>query len=54
VNALLRQPQRGRSGYRALLAFLLAYLAAMALVIAPDAVKSALDAAWGWPLAWQP
>lgn len=46
----LRQPHQGRSGYVALMLFLLAYTATLALVIAPEHVKSALDASWSSPL----
>lgn len=47
----LRKPYQGRSGYVALLLFLLAYGATLALVIAPDQVKAAMAASWAWPLA---
>lgn len=49
MKTFFRQPQQGRSAYVALLLFLLAYAATMALVIAPEQVKSALDAPWLWP-----
>jgi hypothetical protein len=49
VKSLLRQPYQGRAGYVALVLFLLAYIATMALVIAPEHVKSAMDATWTWP-----
>jgi hypothetical protein len=48
VKALLRQPHQSRSGYVALVAFLLTYSAAMAVVIAPEQVKLTLDASWAW------
>jgi hypothetical protein len=50
VKILLRQPNQGRSGYIALMLFLLAYTATLALVIAPEHDKSAMDASWAWPL----
>jgi len=50
VKILLRQPHQGRSGYVALMLFLLAYTATLAVVIAPEHVKSAMDASWTWPL----
>lgn len=43
MKRLFRQPDLGRSGYRALIVFALAYLALLALVIAPEQVKVALD-----------
>lgn len=46
MRIFLRQPHQGRSGYVALMLFLLAYTATLALVIAPDHVKSAMDAPW--------
>jgi hypothetical protein len=46
----LRHPHQGRSGYVALMLFLLAYTATLAVVIAPEQVKSAMDASWSWPL----
>lgn len=49
MKIFLRQPHQGRSGYVALMLFLLAYTATLALVIAPDHVKSAMDAPWTWP-----
>lgn len=48
MKFFLRQPHHGRSSYVALMLFLLAYTATMALVIAPDHVKSAMDAPWTW------
>jgi hypothetical protein len=48
VKALLRQRHQGRPGYVALMLFLLAYIAILALVIAPEHVKSAMDASWAW------
>jgi hypothetical protein len=48
VKTLLRQPHQGRSGYVALMLFLLAYIAILALVIAPKHVKSAMGASWTW------
>jgi hypothetical protein len=50
VKIFLRHPHQGRSGYVALMLFLLAYTATLALVIAPEHVKSAMDASWSWPL----
>lgn len=49
MKIFLRQAYQGRSGYVALLLFLLAYSATMALVVAPEQVKSAMDAPWAWP-----
>lgn len=49
MKIFLRQSHQGRSGYATLLLFLLAYTAAMALVIAPEHVKSVTDASWTWP-----
>ena len=49
MKHLFREPDAGLSGYAALAAFALAYVAVMAVVIAPDQVKSLLDAAFGWP-----
>jgi hypothetical protein len=49
LKFFLREPHQGRSGSVALILFLLAYTATMALVIAPDQVKSALDAPLTWP-----
>lgn len=46
----LRHPHQGRSGYVALMLFLLAYTATLAVVIAPEQVKSAMDASWSWPV----
>lgn len=46
----LRHPHQGRSGYVALMLFLLAYTATLAIVIAPEQVKSAMDASGSWPL----
>jgi hypothetical protein len=46
MKKFLRQPHQGPSGYVALMLFLLAYTATLALVIAPDKVKSAVDAPW--------
>ncbi len=43
MKRLFRQPGSGPSSYSALFAFALAYLAALALVVAPDHVKAALD-----------
>ncbi len=43
MRHLLRQPHNAPSGYVALMVFLMAYIASMALVIAPDHVKSAMD-----------
>jgi hypothetical protein len=48
VKFFLRQPHQGRFGFVAMMVFLLAYTAPMALVIAPDHVKSAKDAPWTW------
>lgn len=50
MRIFLRQPHQGRSGYVALILFLLAYTATLALVIAPEQVKSAMDASWTWPI----
>ena len=50
MKMLLRHPHQGRSGYVALMLFLLAYTATLAIVIAPEQVKSAMDASWSWPL----
>lgn len=50
MKALLRRPHQGRSGYVALMLFILTYTATLALVIAPEHVKSAMDASWTWPL----
>lgn len=50
MKIFFRQPHQGRSGYIALMLFLLAYTATMALVIAPERVKSALDTFWSRPL----
>jgi hypothetical protein len=49
VKIFLRQAYRRRSGYGALLLFILTYSATMALVIAPDHVKEAIDALRTWP-----
>lgn len=49
MTVFLRQPHHGRSGYVALMLVLLAYTATLALVIAPEHVKSAMDASWTWP-----
>lgn len=46
MKPFLRDPHHGRSFYAALAIFVLAYIATMALVIAPDQVKRALDAPW--------
>lgn len=46
MKTLLRPSHQGRSGYVALVLFGLAYMATLTLVIAPDQVKFALDAAW--------
>lgn len=43
MKRLFRQPDLGTSGYSALIVFALAYFAVLALVIAPDEVKSAVD-----------
>jgi hypothetical protein len=51
MKTILRQPQQGRSGYAAVLVFIVAYSATMALVIAPEHVKAAMDAPWAWFLA---
>lgn len=48
MKVFLRQPHKGRSGYAALMLFFLAYIAAIALVVAPESVKSAMDAPWTW------
>ena len=48
MKRVLRQPHQGRSGFVALTLFLLAYTASMALVIAPQQVKAAMDAPWTW------
>lgn len=50
MKILLRKPHQGRSGYVALMLFLLAYTATLAVVIAPEHVKSAMDASWTSPL----
>lgn len=44
MKHLFRQPHPGLSGYAALLVFALAYIGAMAVVIAPDRVTSFLEA----------
>ncbi|MDP3341886.1 hypothetical protein [Frigidibacter sp.] len=44
MKHLFRRPDSGLSGYAALALFAAAYLAVIAVVIAPDAVKSAFDA----------
>jgi hypothetical protein len=49
VKTFLRQPHQRRSGYVALMVFLLAYTAIMAFVISPEQVKSAMDTSWNWP-----
>lgn len=49
MKKFLRQPNDGRSGYITLGFFFLAYTATMALVVAPDLVKSLIDAALIWP-----
>ncbi|MCT8331488.1 hypothetical protein [Albidovulum sediminis] len=49
MKTFLHQLHQGRSGYLALMVFLLAYAATMALVIAPDQVRSAMDALRTWP-----
>ncbi|WP_374428363.1 hypothetical protein [Tabrizicola sp.] len=46
MKTLLRPSHQGRSGYISLVLFALAYTATLALVIAPDQVKFALDATW--------
>ena len=48
MKILLRKSHHGRSGYTALMLFILAYTATMAFVIAPDQIKSAMDAPWAW------
>jgi hypothetical protein len=48
MKTLFRQPHQSRSGYVALVAFLMAYTATMAVVIAPGQVKLTLDASWTW------
>lgn len=48
MKILLRKSHHDRSGYAALTLFFLAYTATMAFVIAPDQVKSAMDAPWVW------
>ena len=48
MKILLRKSHNGRSGYAALMLFLVAYTATMALVIAPEQIKSAMDAPWAW------
>lgn len=50
MKMFLRHPHQGRSGYVALMLFLLAYTATLAVVIAPEQVKSAMDASWSWPV----
>lgn len=44
MKHLFRHPDPGLSGYAALALFAAAYMAAIAVLIAPDAVKSAFDA----------
>lgn len=46
MKTFLRQPHQGRSGYVALMVFLVAYAVTVAFVIAPKQVMSAMDAAW--------
>lgn len=43
-----RQPHQGRYGYAAWMLFLLAYTATIAVVIAPEHVKLAMDILWTW------
>lgn len=47
MKHLFRQTGPGRTGYSALIVFALAYLAVLALVVAPDQVRTALDSALG-------
>ena len=49
MKTLLRQPHQGRSGYVALMVFLLTWIAAMAVAIAPRQVMSTLEAPWASP-----
>lgn len=49
MKNLFRPSHQGRSGYIALIVFILAYTATVALVIAPEWVKSAMDTPWNWP-----
>ncbi|NBE08324.1 hypothetical protein [Paragemmobacter ruber] len=44
MNLFIRDGYRGRPGYVALVLLVLAYAAALAMVIAPDRVMQALDA----------
>lgn len=43
MKAFFRKSHQGRSGYLALMLFVLAYAATLALVLAPDHVKAAMD-----------
>lgn len=45
----LRRPHQGRSGYVALMLFLLAYTATLAFVIAPEYALSVIDAGLARP-----
>lgn len=42
MKTLLRPSHQGRSGYAALMVFLIVYLCTLALVLAPDQVIAAL------------
>jgi hypothetical protein len=48
MKLFLRPAHQGRSGYAALLAFLVVYTATLAFVIAPERVTSAAQASWSW------
>lgn len=48
MKQLLRYPGRDRSGYLALAVFGLAYLATVALVVAPEQVVAFADTAMNW------
>jgi hypothetical protein len=52
VKRIIRNPDDGRSGYWSLVLFTLAYFAAFALVLAPDASRMALDALASVPVDW--
>lgn len=49
MNMFIRDPYRGRPGYVALAMLLVVYAAVLTVVIAPDHVMRALDAAPGGP-----
>jgi hypothetical protein len=48
MRHLFRRDHQNRSGYIALAAFVLTYLAALAFVVAPGRIAAALDSLSGW------